>query len=140
MTGVEELAGDFGFRPPQSPVEEGKEYECKIEDLGREGDGLARINNFVVFVPNTVVGQRVKIRIVRVMRRVAFGEVIEELSSEEAAPAETPAEAPAEETTEAPAEEAPPEEPPEEPAEEQPPEEPPEEPAEEPPEAPPEGE
>ncbi|MFQ5909769.1 MAG: TRAM domain-containing protein, partial [Thermoplasmata archaeon] len=55
-------------------MEEGKVYECEIEDLGREGDGMTRINNFVVFVPNTVVGQKVKIRIVRVMRRVAFGE------------------------------------------------------------------
>ncbi|HLQ42939.1 MAG TPA: TRAM domain-containing protein, partial [Thermoplasmata archaeon] len=40
-----------GFRPSNVPVEEGKVYEAKIEDIGREGDGLARIANFVVFVP-----------------------------------------------------------------------------------------
>src|SRR5205814_551279 len=31
------------FRPSNVPVEEGKVYEAKIEDIGREGDGLARI-------------------------------------------------------------------------------------------------
>lgn len=133
------LVGEFGFRPPQSPVEEGKIYECEIEDLGREGDGLARINNFVVFVPNTTVGQKVKIKIVRVMRRVAFGEVVsDEAPSVEPSPEEAPAEeAPAEEapseeeqTEEAPSEETqteeePSEEPPadEPPSEETPPEE-----------------
>ncbi len=59
-------------------MEEGKVYEATIEDLGREGDGLARIENFVVFVPGTKIGDRVKIRITRVLRRMAFGEVVKE--------------------------------------------------------------
>ena len=59
-------------------MEEGKIYEAKIEDIGREGDGLARIQNFVVFVPGTKVGDQVKIRITRVLRRMAFGEVVKE--------------------------------------------------------------
>ena len=67
-----------GFRPPVAPVEEGKVYEAKIEDMGREGDGLARIQNFVVFVPGTKVGDQVKVRITRVHRRMAFGEVVRE--------------------------------------------------------------
>jgi predicted RNA-binding protein with TRAM domain len=66
-----------GARPP-TPVEEGKVYEAQIEDMGREGDGVARIENFVVFVPGTKVGDKVKVRITRVMRRVAFGEVVRE--------------------------------------------------------------
>src|SRR5207302_1909792 len=67
-----------GFRPSNVPVEEGKVYEAKIEDIGREGDGLARIQNFVVFVPGTKVGDQVKIRITKVHRRMAFGEVLKE--------------------------------------------------------------
>ncbi|MFQ5837187.1 MAG: TRAM domain-containing protein [Thermoplasmata archaeon] len=59
-------------------MEEGKVYEATIEDLGREGDGLARIENFVVFVPGTKIGDRVKIKITRVLRRMAFGEVVED--------------------------------------------------------------
>ncbi len=68
----------FGPGSYSAPVEEGKVYEATIEDLGREGDGLARIENFVVFVPGTKIGDRVKIRITRVLRRMAFGEVVEE--------------------------------------------------------------
>lgn len=67
-----------GYRPAPLPVEEGKVYEAKIEDIGREGDGLARIQNFVVFVPGTKVGDQVKIKITKVHRRMAFGEVVKE--------------------------------------------------------------
>lgn len=67
-----------GFRPSSSPVEEGKVYEAKIEDIGREGDGIARIQNFVIFVPGTKIGDQVKIRITRIGRRMGFGEVVRE--------------------------------------------------------------
>ncbi len=67
-----------GLRQTNSPVEEGKVYEAKIEDMGREGDGLARIQNFVVFIPGTKVGDHVKVKITRVLRRMAFGEVVQE--------------------------------------------------------------
>ncbi len=67
-----------GFRAPALPVEEGKVYDAKIEDIGREGDGLARIQNFVVFVPGTKIGDEIKVRITKVHRRMAFGEVVKE--------------------------------------------------------------
>lgn len=67
-----------GYRPSKVPVEEGKVYEARIEDMGRQGDGLARIESFVVFVPGTKVGDQVKIRITKIHRRMAFGEVVHE--------------------------------------------------------------
>ncbi len=67
-----------GNHPPSVPVEEGKIYDAKIEDIGREGDGLARIQNFVVFVPGTKIGDEVKVKITKVHRRMAFGEVFKE--------------------------------------------------------------
>jgi predicted RNA-binding protein with TRAM domain len=67
-----------GFRTPSVPVEEGKIYDAQIEDIGREGDGVARIQNFVVFVPGTRVGDKVKVRITKIGRRMAFGEVVKE--------------------------------------------------------------
>lgn len=72
--------GQFGQnpRPSTAPVEEGKTYEAKIEDMGREGDGLCRVENFVVFIPGTKVGDTVKFRVTKVLRRVAFGEVVRE--------------------------------------------------------------
>ncbi len=70
--------GGLGARGPSVPVEEGKVYDAKIEDIGREGDGLARIQNFVVFVPGTKIGDEIKVRITKVHRRMAFGEVVKE--------------------------------------------------------------
>ena len=56
-----------------APVEAGKEYDVKIEDIAREGDGIARIEGFVIFVPETQVGDQVKIVIEKVKERFAIG-------------------------------------------------------------------
>jgi predicted RNA-binding protein with TRAM domain len=61
-----------------SPINVGETYDAKIEDVGREGDGIARIEGFVCFVPNTKKGDEVKIRVTKVSRRVAFAEVVTE--------------------------------------------------------------
>ena len=61
---------------PAAPVEAGSEYDVKIEDIAREGDGIARIEGFVIFVPDTAVGDQVKIKIDKVMRRFAIGHKI----------------------------------------------------------------
>ena len=66
-----------GFRPPAAPVEEGKVYEAKIEDMGREGDGLCRVANFVVFIPGTKVGDQVKFKVTKVLRRVELRDDLE---------------------------------------------------------------
>ncbi len=65
-------------RGPISPVNVGDVYDVKIEDVGREGDGIARVEGFVVFVPNTKKGDNVRVRISKVSRRVGFGEVVSE--------------------------------------------------------------
>jgi len=56
-----------------APVEVGTEYDVEIEDIAREGDGIARIEGFVVFVPDTKVGDKIKISVDKVMRRFAMG-------------------------------------------------------------------
>ncbi|MFH0848057.1 MAG: TRAM domain-containing protein [archaeon] len=58
------------------PVEEGKEYEVDIKETSRRGEGIARIEGFVVFVPNTKPGDHVKIKVTRVASRFAQGEVV----------------------------------------------------------------
>ncbi|MGB7000526.1 MAG: TRAM domain-containing protein [Halobacteriota archaeon] len=65
-------------RDISSPLNVGDTYDVSVEDVGREGDGIARVEGFVVFVPNTKKGDNVKIRISKVSRRVGFGEVITE--------------------------------------------------------------
>jgi predicted RNA-binding protein with TRAM domain len=65
-------------REVSSPLNVGDTHDVKIEDVGREGDGIARVEGFVVFVPNTKKGDSVKIRITKVSRRVGFAEVVTE--------------------------------------------------------------
>jgi predicted RNA-binding protein with TRAM domain len=65
-------------RGVSSPLNIGETYDVTVEDVGREGDGIARVEGFVVFVPNTKKGDSVKIRVTKVSRRVAFGEVVTE--------------------------------------------------------------
>ncbi|MBW6470330.1 MAG: TRAM domain-containing protein [Methanosarcinaceae archaeon] len=60
-----------------APVEEGETYDVTIEDLAREGDGIARVKGFVIFVPNAKVGDEVNIKVTKVMRKFAFGEIVE---------------------------------------------------------------
>ncbi len=60
------------------PVEKGKNYKVEIEDIGSKGDGIARIENFVVFVPKADIGDKVEVEITSVGRRFAFGEIVEE--------------------------------------------------------------
>jgi predicted RNA-binding protein with TRAM domain len=61
----------------RKPVEEGKEYDLDIKEVSRRGDGVARVEGFVVFVPNTKPGDHVKARINSVGSRFATGEVIQ---------------------------------------------------------------
>jgi predicted RNA-binding protein with TRAM domain len=59
-----------------APVEVGKEYDVSIEDIAREGDGIARIEGFVIFVADAKVGDSARIQIDKVMRRFAIGHKI----------------------------------------------------------------
>ncbi len=59
------------------PVSVGEEHEVDIVEMSRRGDaGVARIEGLIIFVPGTRPGQHVKIKIVRIGRNFAVGEVI----------------------------------------------------------------
>jgi predicted RNA-binding protein with TRAM domain len=60
-----------------APINEGEEYDVKIEDMGRSGDGIAKIEGFIVFVSGAKVGDEVKIRINSVRRNFAFADIVE---------------------------------------------------------------
>ena len=64
-------------RGNSSPVNEGEEYDVKIEDMGRDGDGIAKVEGFIVFVSGAKKGEEVKIKINSVRRNFAFAEVVE---------------------------------------------------------------
>jgi len=64
----------YGFKP--TPVEMGKEYEVDVTEISRFGDGIARIQGFVIFIPGAKPGDHVKIRITRIGRRAAEAEIV----------------------------------------------------------------
>jgi len=59
-----------------APVKVGEELDVKIEAVGEKGDGIAKKNGFVLFVPGVKEGDEVKIRITKVLRKVGFAEVV----------------------------------------------------------------
>ena len=59
------------------PVEKNKEYVVEIIDNGFEGEGIAKINDFTIFVPNAIKGEKVKILIVKVLKSYGYGKIID---------------------------------------------------------------
>jgi predicted RNA-binding protein with TRAM domain len=63
--------GSFGPKP----VETGKEYDVQITETSRQGDGIAKVQGFVIFVKNAKVGQSTKVKITNVGPRFATAEL-----------------------------------------------------------------
>jgi predicted RNA-binding protein with TRAM domain len=64
---------------PQPPVEPDETRYVEIEDIGKQGDGIARVERgYVIIVPGADIGERVKIEISEVKSNFAVGEIIDE--------------------------------------------------------------
>ena len=73
-------------------IEKNQEYTVEIIDNGYEGEGIAKIDNFTIFIPGAIKGEKVKILIVKVLSSHAFGkilEIIEEAPSRQEADCKT---------------------------------------------------
>jgi predicted RNA-binding protein with TRAM domain len=74
----EESAPSTAPDEPQPPVERGEIRYVEVEDLGKQGDGIARVERgYVIIVPGAEVGERVKVEITEVKSNFAVGEIIE---------------------------------------------------------------
>ncbi|HIH38227.1 TRAM domain-containing protein [Candidatus Woesearchaeota archaeon] len=58
------------------PVRVGEEVDVRIEAVGGKGDGIAKIQGFVIFVPGTNEGDEVRVKVNKVLNKVGFGEVV----------------------------------------------------------------
>ena len=61
-----------------APVKVGDELNVKIEAVGEKGDGIAKKDGFVLFIPGTKQGDEVRVKITKVLPKVGFAEVIGE--------------------------------------------------------------
>ncbi len=64
-----------GFK--RCPVELGEEVEVDIIELSPKGEGIARIQGFLIRIPSTKLTEHVKIRIIKVTGKVAYAEKID---------------------------------------------------------------
>jgi predicted RNA-binding protein with TRAM domain len=67
------------FRPGRPflqirPVKENQEIEVIIDDIGSRGDGIAKIRGYLIFVPRSKMGERVKVRVQSVNEKFAVAE------------------------------------------------------------------
>jgi predicted RNA-binding protein with TRAM domain len=44
-------------------VKENQEIEVVIDDIGSKGDGVARIEGYMIFVPRGKIGERIRVKI-----------------------------------------------------------------------------
>jgi len=72
------FGGSFGPKP----VETGKEYDLSITEISRQGDGIARVQGFVIFVKNGKVGQTAKAKVINVGERFATAEIVQQPESQ----------------------------------------------------------
>ena len=59
------------------PVKKNETYTVEIIDNGYNGEGIAKIDGFTIFIPNAIKGEKVKILILKVLTSHAFGKIIE---------------------------------------------------------------
>lgn len=57
-----------------APITEGDELTVEITDTGEEGDGIAKVESFTVFVADAEVGEEIEIEITDVKPNFAFAE------------------------------------------------------------------
>ncbi|WP_089870961.1 TRAM domain-containing protein [Halogranum rubrum] len=61
-----------------APVEKGDQRTVDIEDIGEQGDGIARTDRgYVLIVPDTEQGERVTVEVTDVSESVGFADVVE---------------------------------------------------------------
>jgi translation initiation factor 2 subunit 2 len=58
-------------------IKEGGVYDVFIEDVGKKGDGVAKLDKYIIYVPGTAKGARVKVKIVKISGNVAFANIAE---------------------------------------------------------------
>ena len=67
-----------------TPVEKNKEYEVEIIDNGYDGEGIAKINDFTIFINGAIKGERCKVLIVKVNKSFAYGKLLEIIKKSDA--------------------------------------------------------
>ena len=85
----------YGGGDYEKPVKEGEEYDVTVEAVGAKGDGVCKVNNFVVFVHGAQQGETVRVRVNKVFKRFAIAELAGGATGSPAVPAAETSQEPA---------------------------------------------
>ena len=58
-------------------VEKNKEYILDIVAQGYEGEGIAKIDSYPIFISGALTGEKVRVKIIKVKKSYAYGKVEE---------------------------------------------------------------
>ena len=64
-------------------VEKNKEYILDIISQGYEGEGIAKIDGYPIFIEGALQGEKVKVKIVKVKKSYAYGKLLEIIEKSE---------------------------------------------------------
>jgi len=64
-----------GFGLPK-PVKEGDVIDVTVESVGAKGDGIAKKDGFVIFIPGAQKGETIQAKIVSLKRTFGIGEKV----------------------------------------------------------------
>jgi len=53
-------------------IKKGDRFQVTIEGLGRTGDGFVKIRNYVIFIPDTKIGEDLEVEVTRTTRKCGF--------------------------------------------------------------------
>lgn len=58
-------------------MKKNEEYIVDIMDNGFKGEGIAKVDGIIVFIPNAIINEKVKVKILKVTTSHAFGKIIQ---------------------------------------------------------------
>ena len=62
-------------------VEKNELYKVKIIDDGYQGEGIAKIDNFPIFIQGAIKGEEIEIKILKVQSNFAYGKIVKIIKS-----------------------------------------------------------
>jgi predicted RNA-binding protein with TRAM domain len=66
--------GNSEKRSHVTSIQAGQEFEVSVDALGHNGDGMVKIEGYTVFIKNTQVGDKVRVKITKVKETIAFAD------------------------------------------------------------------
>jgi len=60
----------------EKPVKVGDELEVTISEISRRGDGVTRVQGYVIFIPGGKQGQQARIRVTTIRPNFAIAEIV----------------------------------------------------------------